>query len=206
MTETIRFVRKNLPHWLVADRPYFVTLRLDGTLPRDVVAELEHERQEFLATSGVDGEGWTELQRRQFARIETILDALSPDRAWLAQPDIARLVLQNLTWLEQRGWQIHAAVVMSNHLHAVMRNGDGRNGHLIEDLGHYKSYTGDQANRLLGRKGPFWAREDFDHWCRDEAKVIGACRYTCRNPVAAGLVTSWRDWPWVRCEEQYTPE
>jgi REP element-mobilizing transposase RayT len=205
MVETIRFTRGNLPHWMVADRPYFVTLRLAGTLPREVVTDLRLERESLLASPDADEDKWTEMKRRQFVRVDAILDAVSANRNWLSRAEIAPLVLQNLAWLEQRGWRIYAAVVMSNHIHAVMRNTNGRNGELLGDLGHYKSYTGDRANRLLGRKGEFWAGEDFDHWCRDETKVIGACHYTCLNPVKAGLVKTWHEWPWVRCEEQYRP-
>jgi REP element-mobilizing transposase RayT len=205
MVETIRFTRGNLPHWMVADRPYFVTFRLAGTLPRDVVGELKQEREALLSIPNVDEEKWTELKRRQFARVDAILDAVSPRRAWLSKYEIAELVFENFAWLEQRGWRIYAAVIMLNHVHAVVRHTDGRNGELLGELGQYKSYTGDRANRILGRKGKFWAEEGFDHWCRDESKVIGACRYTCLNPVKAGLVKTWRDWSWVRCEEEYQP-
>ncbi len=185
MVETIRFCRRNLPHWMVADRPYFVTIRLAGTLPKEVASELRSEREALLSRSDTDEEQWTALQRRQFARVDAILDAVSPDRSWLSHSGIAESVLQNFVWLERRGWRTYAAVVMSNHLHAVLRNTDGRNGELLGDLGHFKSFTGERANRLLGRKGRFWAEEDFDHWCRDESKVVGACRYTCLNPVRA---------------------
>ncbi len=206
MVETICFTRGNLPHWIVADRPYFVTLRLAGSLPKEVKHELKREREALLCNLDTDEKKWTDLRRQQFARVDAILDSVSSGRDWLSKPEIADLVLQNFAWLEQRGWQIYAAVVMSNHIHTVLRNTDGRNGKLIEDLGHFKSYTGDRANRILGREGTFWASEGFDHWCRDESKVIGACRYTCLNPVKAGLVKSWQEWPWVRCEELYRPK
>ena len=61
MVETIHFKRRNLPHWLVADRPYFVTLRLTGTVPKDVVAELKREREEVLASPEADEARWTDL-------------------------------------------------------------------------------------------------------------------------------------------------
>jgi len=51
MVETIRFCRGNLPHWLVADRTYFVTMRLNGTLPRSVV---EYAQKVFSDKSSVD--------------------------------------------------------------------------------------------------------------------------------------------------------
>ena len=127
-------------------------------------------------------------------------------RAWLTRPGVPELVLANLDWLtEQRGWHIYAATVLSNHVHLLLRNGEGRNGSLLGDLASFKSFVATQANRVLDRKGTFWAREGFDHWCRDESKVIGVARYICQNPVKAGLVAAWADWPWTRCEEWLRP-
>jgi hypothetical protein len=44
MAETLRFTRGNLPHWLVEDHAYSVTIRLAGTISRPVLTELEAER------------------------------------------------------------------------------------------------------------------------------------------------------------------
>jgi putative transposase len=51
-----------------------------------------------------------------------------------------------------------------------------------------------EANRLLGRRGQFWAHESFDHAVRDEGELGRVIRYTINNPVKAGLVKNWRDW------------
>ena len=60
-----------------------------------------------------------------------------------------------------------------------------------------KSYTARQANKLLGRTGePFWQRESYDHWVRDEAEHRRIISYIENNPVKAGLVNSPRKYPW----------
>lgn len=206
MVETLRFTRGNLPHWLVADHAYFVTLRLACTIPKAVVAELESERA-ALAKANADEETLTDLARRQFLHVERCLHAVDNQRDWLTRPGVPEIVLANLDWLEKpRGWQVYAVTVLSNHMHLLMRSGEGRSGELLADLGQYKSYVARQANEMLGRTGSFWAREGFDHWCRDEAKVIGVARYICENPVKAGLVKGWADWPWTRCAEWLRPE
>jgi len=205
MVETLRFSRSNLPHWLVADHAYFITIRLTGTLPKSVVKELEEERA-ALVKANADEEAMTELARRQFIRVESCLHAVDNDRNWLTRPGVPEIVLANLDWLEkQRGWQVYAATVMSNHMHLLLRNNEGRSGELLKDIGQYKNYVARQVNQVLGRTGAFWAREAFDHWCRDEAKVIGVARYICVNPVKAGLVKEWTDWPWTHCVEWLRP-
>lgn len=198
MPTTLWFFRRNLPHWLVADRSYFVTIRLHGTLPRNVVEEMRAERKRL---EGVDAAEVNQLQRQQFVKLEKILDSAGQGSAWLGDAKVAALVIESLGWLRKKGWRIYAAVVMSNHVHMLMRSETGCSAELLDDLGHFKRYTARQANILLGREGQFWAREDFDHWIRDRAKFEGTIRYILNNPVKAGLVGKWQDWPWCCLDE-----
>ena len=46
--ETLRFARRTLPHWLVADASYIVTLRLAGTLPKAVIEAMQRERESVM--------------------------------------------------------------------------------------------------------------------------------------------------------------
>ena len=206
MVETLRFTRGNLPHWLVADHAYFVTIRLAGTIPRQVITALQAER-DVLAKACANEEERTEVARRQFLHVERCLHAVDNTRNWLARPGVPEIVLANLDWLEkQRGWNVYAVTVLANHVHLLLRNNEGRSAELLGDISQYKNYVARQANRLLGRTGDFWAREGFDHWCRDEAKVVGVARYICANPVKAGLVKVWTDWPWTQCVQWLRPD
>ena len=184
---TLKFTRRNLPHWLVADHSYFVTLRLKGSLPKSVIEDFHRQRSDATDESQA-----IETARRQFASIERILDSAS-GADWLTAPDVAAIVWKSLDWLRGRGWLIYAAVLMSN----LMRNEDGRTQHLLEDLAQFKNYTARKANEVLNRDGAFWAREDFDHWIRSREKFEGTARYIANNPVKAGLVDHWSKWKWV---------
>lgn len=46
--QNLSFTRGRLPHWLVADHSYFVTLCRKGCLPAKVVEELKEERAELM--------------------------------------------------------------------------------------------------------------------------------------------------------------
>ena len=201
MENTVKFFRRNLSHWLVSDRSYFVTIRLHGTLPKPVMQALQQERV-YLEASSPDSEALLDLQRRQFLQIEKILDSVKTESAWLTKHEIAPMTLRTLDWLRvERGWRIYAGVVMSTHLHLLLRSENGRSGDLLKDMAHFKRFAGREANRILGRTGVFWARENFDHWIRDRGKFEGTVRYILNNPVKAGLVTDWRDWPWYCLDE-----
>lgn len=198
---THSFRVRNLPHWLVEDRPYFVTMRLQGTLPDRVVREHQQEL-DSLRISGADSQALLQAKRKQFLRIESILDACQQGDQFLSDPRVAKLVQSSLEWLEQdRGWTIFASTIMPNHAHLLLQHLDGRNEALSEDLGQVKSFTSRRANLLVDRCGAFWQAENFDHWIRNEEKFLSCVWYIQNNPVKAGLVSSWGDWPWTRVKD-----
>lgn len=197
--QTIGFRRRHLPHWTVADRSYFVTIRLKGSLPVAVVKELEKERADLLAGDPT-AEQMDALRRAQFMRVEAILDSAREGPRFLDVAPVADIVFESFAWLEtKRGWRVHAATVMPNHVHIVLRNAHGRNDQLAKDLGVLKGFTARECNRILERTGKsFWMDENFDHWVRNDGKLVAAVRYTANNPVKAGLVEKWGEWPWTR--------
>lgn len=204
---TTGFRRRHLPHWTVADRSYFVTIRLKGSIPVAVARELERERAELAARKPTDDE--VEAMRRiQFRRIDAILDSARSGPTFFNISAVADIVFAAFNWLEtQKGWTVHALSVMPNHVHTVLRNIQGRNDQLNKDLGGLKGFTAHECNCVLDRTGhPFWMDENFDHWIRHDDKLISAVRYTALNPVKAGLVDQWSDWPWTRVSPAFLPD
>jgi hypothetical protein len=60
----------------------------------------------------------------------------------------------------------------------------------------WKSFTANRANKALGRSGPFWHRDYFDRFIRDEGHLSRTIEYVENNPVKAGLTSSAIDWQW----------
>ena len=50
-----------------------------------------------------------------------------------------------------------------------------------------KSYTANEINRALGRRGAAWVDERFDRIVRDHAELLEKWQYIRNNPVKAGL-------------------
>ena len=82
---------------------------------------------------------------------------------------------------------------MPNHVHALIEVWLVPLGKILQS---WKSHTSKEANRILGRKGTFWAEDYFDRYIRDEEHLRRAVRYIENNPVRAGLATAPEDWPW----------
>lgn len=68
---------------------------------------------------------------------------------------------------------------------------------LASILHSLKSFTSNQANKLLQRRGQFWEHESFDHSVRDEEEWARIIAYVLNNPVKAGLVDDWGAWRWT---------
>ena len=64
-----------------------------------------------------------------------------------------------------------------------------------------KGRSARECNLILNRKGQFWEHESFDHVIR-AGKFDKTIRYVLNNPVKAGLVKHWREWPWNYCRRE----
>jgi REP element-mobilizing transposase RayT len=47
-----------------------------------------------------------------------------------------------------------------------------------------------------------WQSESYDHIVRDEDEFYRIINYIINNPVKAGLVENWQDWPHTYINEK----
>ena len=66
-----------------------------------------------------------------------------------------------------------------------------------------KSYTANEANRILGRSGQFWQHESYDHWIRDDAELERVIAYIDGNAVKAGLIARAYEWYWCSAHDRF---
>ena len=120
-------------------------------------------------------------------------------------PSDARVIVLECC-LHDRGveLQMHAAVVMPDHVHLLftpLRDEQGFYFGLAEIMSGIKGASAHGVNKLLRRSGRLWQRESFDHALRMAESLRGTAEYICANPVRAGLVRLedqyrwlWREW------------
>jgi REP element-mobilizing transposase RayT len=194
-----RYTRGFLPRVRVEGRPYFVTFRLAGTLPQEVIRQYEDEREALMAKAACGGHPLSWEDRQQLhelysARVEAYLDAGHGD-CWMRDERIANLVVSGLKFFDQRRHVLSAWVIMPNHVHAIVRPIEEHRLHEI--VRSWKNYTARQANTLLERTGDaFWAREYYDHVVRDDDEKVSTMAYIHNNPVKAGLCCQPEEWKW----------
>ena len=166
--------RGYLPHFDSAETTQFVTFRLADSLPR-TVAESLAKRPDGPATidgSLVGGHG----------------------TCWLRDPAVADLAQSALLHFDGQRYRLLAWCIMPNHVHVVV---EPCAEHSLGAIVHsWKSFSANHANRLLARSGPFWDRDYFDRYIRDEGHLERTIYYVENNPVKAGLTAVSSAWPW----------
>lgn len=200
---------RNLPHIQPPDATLFITFRLAGSLPRDVVARLIAEKSQIdEVLKGLEDleERRRRLyleERRLFGKWDEFLNNASAGPLWLKNKRIAKLMVDGLKHREGKVYELDAFCVMANHVHVVFKPLPDPNGgyYSISSIMHsLKRYVGREANKLLGREGAFWQHESYDHVVRNDDEWRRIVTYVLNNPVSAGLVEKWEDWEWSYCK------
>ncbi len=127
-------------------------------------------------------------QRR---KIEAYLDA-GYGACYLKQAQIASMVEEALLHWDGKRYRMLAWVVMPNHVHTVFEMIEG--WPLGEVMKRFKSYTGHEADRILGIEGHFWYPDYRDRYVRNVDHLQNVIHYIHENPVKAGLVEKAEDW------------
>ena len=200
--------RGKLSHLKKEGAVYFVTFRLADSLPAHEIARLKHERKVILEQARAAKSPLTWHEEEQLLawycdKVEALLDA-GHGACWLRRPEIAQVVAGALKFFDKQRYELHAWVVMPNHVHAVVWPLPGKT--LGDILHSWKSFTSNSANRVLHRPGTtFWQTESFDHWIRDDAEHARLVAYVENNPIKAGFCKRPEDWKWSSANERRQP-
>ena len=168
--------RRRLPHIYPDGAWLFVTWHLHGSLPRAL-----------YPPPGKTSAG------KAFVWMDRFLDTARAGPMFLQRADVAESVVETLRRGCTRGlYDLRAFVVMGNHVHVLIRPLQEA-GRVLQWL---KGTSAREANLLLGRTGPFWQRESYDHWVRDNREFERIADYIEKNPVQAGLAADPAAYPW----------
>jgi REP element-mobilizing transposase RayT len=182
----LTYYQRNLPHILPPGETVFVTFRLAGSLPAELLAHWAEEQRLHELGHG---------EAPRFSKFDSWLD--QPDTAgpdWLRQPAVAAIVQEALHYRDGVGYALWAYCLMPNHVHllaSIPESGPA----FAKTLQSLKSNSARKCNGLLGLTGAFWQRESYDRVVRDGVESSRIIAYILNNPVKAGLTAEWQKWP-----------
>jgi len=190
-----QFYRRNLPHWQPENAVFFMTIRLKGSLPKEVVLRLqqEHElqRKHFKKQGLSEKELQEELRKSYdlyFGQFDDLLDSGGTGPHWLKADNVAQIWTNALMYFDQERYKVICSTVMSNHVHFIFYKLDRPLEDVMQSL---KSFTANEGNKALQRSGGFWQHESFDRVIRDRMELEHRINYVLDNPVKAGIVSHW---------------
>ncbi|HWR66289.1 MAG TPA: transposase [Bellilinea sp.] len=177
----------------------FITFRLAGSLPKEVLERLFEEAAREIFAININSNDFESkeklriLQKRMFGRWDSALDNNKNGPDWLKKPEIAGIVAKVIRSLDGHLYNLDAFCIMPNHVHLVCTPfmlGDGFVS-VPSIMQKIKGLTARQINLQLGRQGQFWQHESYDHVVRDDQELLKIIDYVLNNPVRAGLVPEW---------------
>jgi putative transposase len=193
--------RRNLPHIYKTGVNYSITFRLYNSIPQIELKKMKNSYEIELKklsdknlNSSVFEMQKNELQKEYFESYDTALHNNKINQH-LKNKEIAGLVCGAMKYYHEKEYYIDCFCVMPNHVHFVFYYFDEAKKSISQVMQSIKGYTAREANKLLGKKGTFWQSESFDHIIRTEIELKNTINYVIMNPVNAGLVQKWEDWP-----------
>jgi putative transposase len=179
--------RRHLPHWRRPLATYWVTFRQADSLPISMVATWQKKKEEWerLNPQPWDSQQW-DVFNLQFGNLyQEWLDA-GMGSCVLADPEIRQIFIDCLLRFHRVRFNLHAAVVMPNHVHLIAEPYPDQT--LSGILRGMKGASSRKINQVLGQTGEtLWMEESYDQIIRSESQYRACLRYIFDNPRKAGL-------------------
>lgn len=192
MSQEKHFHRRNLPHLYYNEGIYFVTFRL-----YDSIHPAELEKLQTILNSKTD-----EGKKKFFKKYDALLDRPFNNVKHLQKTKIAEICTNSILHFDGKDILVICFVIMPNHIHLVFEL-VSKTRSVGDILASIKKYSAREANKILKQKGKFWQAESFDRLVRDEKELFNIIKYVLLNPVNAGLVEDYKDWPHTYCRKEY---
>lgn len=184
----LRIYQQELPHWRQIGATYFVTFRLDDSLPEVKLRELRRRKTEWERAHPPprSREILEELSRELGSHIEGWLDE-GHGRCVLRNAEAAQSIVDAMLGGHGSSHELGVYVVMPNHVHAVVRPLLAPDYDLEDVCRTWKGRSARGINRRLESSGSLWQRESYDRIIRDEEHLWRVIQYIGRNPGKAKL-------------------
>ena len=182
---------RNLPHWEQLGTTYFVTFRLGDSIPIRIANKIKEERFLWLKnhTEPFSKKDWSEYNRLFSEKLQKLLDVGSGS-CILKEPENSNLVRDTLLFFDGIKYKLGKWVIMPNHAHILVTP---IADYSLKEITHsWKSFSAMEINKLIGKKGPVWQAESYDHIIRNVSQLCAIEDYIINNPSKAKLRTGFQ--------------
>lgn len=172
---------KSIPHCEQEGTIQFITFRLADSLPVSKIRELKEAKAIFIAQNP---EPWNEETKIKFQNIIGRTESKLLDNGYgsciLRNPKVRTIVVNSLHFNDNKRYDLIAYVVMSNHVHLLLKPYQGEK---LENIIHsIKSFTANRINQALGKSGSVWMEKYHDRMLRSIEHLDFCIKYIRSNP------------------------
>jgi type I restriction enzyme R subunit len=201
--KAVRVYRGNLPHWRQDGCLYFITFRLDDSIPRSIAAQWQDERRLWLAAHGIkdypDNLDWKILFEKLPEKERALFHRMNARRLFaeldqcrgeclMRNRDAQKATKESMLHFDGIRWRTGDFIIMPNHVHALVQPMGGRE--LEQTLYSVKRFAAREINRCMGREGRVWQKEYYDHIVRNAVELANIRNYIADNPAKAKLTST----------------
>lgn len=214
------FYRNRLPHLAPVGGCFFVTFRLNNSLPKVVYKKIVTDYTKALRETqptedSIKNDILIKTYNKYFHQIDNLLD--QERNGLLQKEEIAKIIQERIDLFDGEYYNLIAYTIMPNHVHILLDFGMqvlDKDGLVTnEKPDHYvqldqvmrliKGGSSFLINKKMNRSGPLWAKDSYDRLLRDLKERAYVIQYILDNPVKARLADRWEDWPYTYLKQDY---
>ncbi len=193
------YYSRHLPHIQSPGATVFITFRLSGSLPKELIQQYKDESRRIQSEISLIPDSPSqklaaqEAYKKLFGKWDQKLDLALCGPVWLSNPDIAEMVVLEINNNDGVIYTLEAYSIMPNHVHLVITPLPVKDQFqpISKIMQTIKGRTARQANVILNRQGDFWQHESYDHIARDVHELERIIHYVISNPTRAGQPARW---------------
>lgn len=197
-------------HIYGTNRSYFITFRLEDSLPQSKLLELKDEYIRCIEL----------IKEKDIVKRKQLIDEIAimilgkynyqldqhPYGSCILQDEkIAKILCDQILQYHRILFELKCFSIMPNHVHMILKSLGDTAEDKLDPVGKWLKYIkGGSArliNQLLNKSGTIWASESWDRIIRNEDHYHNAFYYTVNNPGKAGLDIKFTMQPFMwRCD------
>ena len=179
--------KRNLPHILPDDGVFFITYRINNSLPLNVLIGLKSEYEKEVKSakaavlnSKLLNSRLNEIYDEYFYEFDSLLDRYVNNFDLSVNEKLSKIIADSIYYLDNKNYKLICYCIMPNHVHLIIYK---LRKPLFEIMKVLKGYSAREINKELGRKGKFWHAESYDNVIRSRNELHNKIQYSLNNPV-----------------------
>lgn len=173
-----QFYRNHLPHITPLGGCFFVTFCTYDSIP--IHKNIGKSHSNFL---------------KEFKKIDVKHDDFNSGIDISILP-FSGFIKEKILEMDNDYYELLYYCIMQNHVHMIINTGFIEDPiYLSKNMKILKGSTARNINLALNRTGTFWQKDSYDHLIRNDIELGLIGDYILENPVKAGLISKWEDWP-----------